>query len=83
MSNHETPLPPRAAASEVVGVSPATFWRMVASGRLPAPFYPSPRAPRWLASELRAAMEATRAKPREAMAERRAAKLAEIHGRAA
>jgi len=67
-------------AAESVGLSIAAFWRGVASGRLPAPVYPAPKAPRWRRSELLAALEATRALPREAMAARRAAKLA---GRAA
>jgi predicted DNA-binding transcriptional regulator AlpA len=67
-------------AAETVALSLAGFWRGVASGRLPAPVYPAPRAPRWRRSELLAALEATRALPREAMAQRRAAKLA---GRAA
>lgn len=58
------------------GVALPTFWRGVAAGRLPAPLYPAPRAPRWRRSELHAALEATRAKPAEAKAARRAAKLA-------
>lgn len=66
--------------ADLVGLSIAAFWRGVASGRLPAPVYPAPKAPRWRRSELLAALEVTRALPREAMAARRAAKLA---GRAA
>lgn len=69
MNTPDTPLPPRAAARDV-GVSLPTFWRMVAAGRLPAPFYPSPRCPRWSPAELRAAVEATRSTPREALATR-------------
>jgi predicted DNA-binding transcriptional regulator AlpA len=69
------PLLPAREAAEEVGLSLAGFWRAVARGRLPAPVYPSPKSPRWRASELRAALEATRALPREAMARRRAAKL--------
>jgi predicted DNA-binding transcriptional regulator AlpA len=61
-------------AAEAVGLSLAAFWRAVSSGRLPAPLYPAPKAPRWRSSELVAALEATRALPREAMARRRAAK---------
>ncbi len=64
----------RAAAE--VGLSLPAFWRAVASGRLPSPVYPAPRAPRWFRDELRAAMEATRALPARAKAARRAAKLA-------
>ncbi len=62
--------------AEFLHCSIAAVWRAVASGRLPAPFYPVPRAPRWDRTELRAALEATRALPREAMAARREAKLA-------
>jgi predicted DNA-binding transcriptional regulator AlpA len=62
-------------AAEKVGLSIAAFWRGVAAGRLPSPVYPAPKAPRWRASELVAALEATRALPREQMARRRAAKL--------
>jgi hypothetical protein len=47
----------------------------VAARRLPRPLYPLPRAPRWRRSELRAALEATRALPAEAKAARRAARL--------
>jgi len=65
-------------AAEAVGLSIAAFWRGVASGRLPAPLYPAPKAPRWRYSELMAALEKTRALPREAMAARRRAKLARI-----
>lgn len=63
-------------AAEAVGLSLAALWRAVAAGRLPAPVYPAPRAPRWYRHELHAALEATRATPREAMAARRLAKLA-------
>lgn len=63
-------------AAEFVGLSLAAFWRAVGSGRLPAPMYPSPRSPRWFADELKAAMEATRALPREQKQTRRLAKLA-------
>jgi predicted DNA-binding transcriptional regulator AlpA len=62
-------------AAEYVGLSVAAFWRSVANGRFPQPFYPAPRAPRWQPAELREALEATRALPREQMARRRSAKL--------
>jgi len=62
-------------SAEEVGLSLAAFWRAVASGRLPAPVYPLPRAPRWRRSELLVALAATRALPRDQMAARRAAKL--------
>lgn len=63
-------------AADAAGVSVPTFWRCVAEGRLPAPVYPAPRAPRWYLSEIRAALEATRALPAEAKARRRSAKIA-------
>lgn len=76
--SHSTPdplLPAELAAAEV-GLSLPAFWKGVASKRLPAPFYPAPRAPRWRRSELKAALEATRALPCDAMMARRAARLA-------
>jgi predicted DNA-binding transcriptional regulator AlpA len=36
----------------------STFWRDVKRGTLPAPYYVTPRSPRWRLSELRAAVEA-------------------------
>jgi predicted DNA-binding transcriptional regulator AlpA len=74
MVTYDPLLPAREAADEV-GLSLAGFWRAVAAGRLPAPVYPSSKSPRWRASELRAALEQTRALPREALARRRSAKL--------
>ncbi len=44
-----------------LGLGLSTFWLHVRRGILPAPFYVTPRAPRWRQSELRAAVEATRA----------------------
>jgi predicted DNA-binding transcriptional regulator AlpA len=64
-------------AAEAVGLSLAGLWRGVAAGRLPCPVYPLPKSPRWRASELLAAVEATRALPREAAARRRSAKMAD------
>ena len=43
------------------GQAVSTFWRDVAAGRVPPPYYVSPRCPRWRRSELRAALEACRA----------------------
>lgn len=63
-------------AAAAAGLSLAAFWRSVASGRLPDPVYPAPRAPRWYLAEIYSALETTRQTPREAMAARRAAKLA-------
>jgi predicted DNA-binding transcriptional regulator AlpA len=39
----------------------STFWRDVAAGKVPPPYYVSPRCPRWRRSELRAAVDACRA----------------------
>jgi predicted DNA-binding transcriptional regulator AlpA len=79
--NRPAPLQPadpllnaRDAAMEV-GLSLPAFWRGVGNKRLPAPVYPAPRAPRWYRSELRSAVEATRALPAEAKAQRRADKF--------
>jgi predicted DNA-binding transcriptional regulator AlpA len=55
-----------AQAAEEAAISLPALWKMVAAGRLPPPYYPAPRAPRWRRSELIAAIEATRALPREA-----------------
>lgn len=63
---------PAAEAAEIVGLSLAAFWRGVAAGTFPKPFYPAPRAPRWSVAELREALAATRAKPGEPMRRRRA-----------
>jgi predicted DNA-binding transcriptional regulator AlpA len=62
------------AAWRRCGVS--TVWRDVKRGTLPPPVYITPKSPRWRWSELLAALEQTRALPREAMARRRAAKMA-------
>ncbi|MGE0419131.1 MAG: helix-turn-helix transcriptional regulator [Acetobacteraceae bacterium] len=50
----------REAAAER-GQALSTFWRDVAAGRVPPAYYVSPRCPRWRRSELRAALEASRA----------------------
>jgi predicted DNA-binding transcriptional regulator AlpA len=71
------------ASAEYLGVSLPSLWRAVAAGRLPAPVYPAARAPRWRRDELDAALEATRAKPSQAMAARRAARLAAERDQAA
>ena len=63
-------------AAELCCLSKAAFHKAVAAGRLPAPLYPAPRAPRWRLSELNEAINATRALPSEAKARRRAARLA-------
>lgn len=72
-NREEDPIDSKAARA-AAGLSAPAFWRAVAAGRLPAPFYPAPRAPRWYRSEIRAALAATRAMPADAKAARRAAK---------
>lgn len=54
-------------------VSRATVWRMVASGRLPPPRYPSWRTARWLVEECDLYLEAWVACPRGAARQRKAA----------
>jgi predicted DNA-binding transcriptional regulator AlpA len=56
-------LPAREAAAEL-GIGLSTFWRDVAAGRLPVAYYVTPKAPRWRRSELRAAVDACRARRR-------------------
>lgn len=73
----DLPLTAKDAAAQV-GLSLPAFWRSVGTGRLPKPVYAAPRAPRWFSSELRAALEATRALPAEAKAARRVARLARL-----
>ncbi|MBR0661332.1 helix-turn-helix transcriptional regulator [Neoroseomonas oryzicola] len=59
-------------SAAAAGVHVATFWAGVASGRFPKPVYPAPKAPRWFLDEIEAALEATRALPCEAKAQRMA-----------
>src|SRR6516162_3725202 len=56
-------------------ISPVSLWRMVNAGKIPKPFYPRPRAPRWTRGELRNAREQMRMLPSEAKALHRARKL--------
>ena len=58
----DDPLLTAAEAATERGQALSTFWRDVAAGRLPPAFYISPRCPRWRRSELRAGIEACRAK---------------------
>ena len=67
---------PAAMAALEVGLSLPAFWKAVSAGRLPLPVYPAPRAPRWYRTELHQALAATRARPMDAKAARRNAKLA-------
>jgi predicted DNA-binding transcriptional regulator AlpA len=72
--NEDHLLAPKQVA-EFLGVHVASVWGAVAAGRLPPPFYPLPRTPRWCKDELRKAVERTRALPRDAMAARRAVSI--------
>jgi predicted DNA-binding transcriptional regulator AlpA len=45
-------------AAPETGRAVSTFWRDVKRGILPAPYYVTPKSPRWRLSELRAAVEA-------------------------
>jgi hypothetical protein len=75
----DTPLDPQGAA-DFLGVSKPSFWRAVALGIIPPPYYIASRSPRWTVRDLRRAREAQRALPRAAMALRRAARLAKRAG---
>ena len=60
------PLLTAAEAAAERGQALSTFWRDVAAGRVPTAFYVSSRCPRWRRSELRAALEVCRARPKGA-----------------
>ena len=62
----DDPLLTAAEAAAERGQAISTFWRDVASGRVPSAYYVSPRCPRWRRSELRAGVEACRAPARQA-----------------
>jgi excisionase family DNA binding protein len=61
--------------ADYLGVTEAAVYIAVKNGRLPRPVYPLSRSPRWRRSEIDAALEATRAMPGAARAERRQARL--------
>ena len=63
-------------AAAFLGITEPAVYQNVAKGWLPLPVYPAARAPRWIKSELIAALEHSRARPSDNMARRRAAKLA-------
>jgi predicted DNA-binding transcriptional regulator AlpA len=63
------------AAADFVGLALPSFWRQVAAGWLPSPFYSAPRAPRWRRGTLREACEARRQMPRAQKEQRRQARL--------
>lgn len=67
-----------AEAARFCGIALPTFWRSVRDERLPAPIYPAARAPRWFKSELRAALERSRARPVDNMVRRMTARRARM-----
>lgn len=52
------PLLNAAEAAPATGRALSTFWRDVKRGILPAPYYVTPKSPRWRLSELQAAVDA-------------------------
>jgi predicted DNA-binding transcriptional regulator AlpA len=52
---------------KLLGVSESSVWRAVRDSRLPQPFYPQPRAARWVRAEIIRARDALRMSPRQAM----------------
>jgi predicted DNA-binding transcriptional regulator AlpA len=54
----------------LLGVSESSVWRGVKDTRVPTPFYPQPRAARWVRKEIIAAREAMRLTPTQALAAR-------------
>jgi hypothetical protein len=62
----DDPLLTAAEAAAERGQALSTFWRDVAAGRVSPAYYVSPRCPRWRRSELRAGVDACRARPRGA-----------------
>lgn len=65
------PLTAKQAAARA-GLSLPHFWKQVAAGAYPQPFYASPRNPRWFGGEIDTANERRRMLPREAQEQRRA-----------
>lgn len=63
-------------AAAFLGITEQALYQNVAKGWLPRPVYPAARAPRWIKSELIAALEQSRARPSDNLARRRAARLA-------
>jgi predicted DNA-binding transcriptional regulator AlpA len=54
-------------------VSESSVWRGVRDDRIPQPFYPQPRAARWVRSEILRVREELRMSPRQALLARRGA----------
>jgi predicted DNA-binding transcriptional regulator AlpA len=73
MSGHEL-LTAKEAAS-FLRMSVPSLYAAVAKHRLPRPTYPSVRTPRWLRSELLAALDQLKALPAESVAAERNARI--------
>ena len=73
----DDPLLKATEAAAECSLSIPALWKGVAAGRLPAPVYPAPRAPRWRLSVLRAAIDATQAMPWQQKEARRAQRIAD------
>ena len=61
-----------------VNLSHPGLYKAIKRGTIPCPVYVLPRKPGWWLSELKAALELTRATPTEQMATRKAARDAKI-----
>jgi hypothetical protein len=76
LSGDDDELNPEAAAA-FLGISPASLWRAVATGRIDPPSYPSPRTPRFNRGLMRRSKERNRELPRNAAEMRRRVRLGE------
>jgi predicted DNA-binding transcriptional regulator AlpA len=72
----EDPLLTAHESAAEAGCSIAAWWRGVRAEYFPLPYYVAPTLPRWRRSEIRAAIAKLRRRPAEAVAQRRADKLA-------
>jgi predicted DNA-binding transcriptional regulator AlpA len=62
-----------------LGITEVGVYLGISGGRIPPPFYPLSRSPRWRKAEIDAALEATRQMPAAARAERRQTRIARQH----
>lgn len=59
MSNSQNKYLPVKAVARLLSVHPATVWRLVKEGRLPAPYKIGRNTTRWLLSEIEQALSLT------------------------
>jgi predicted DNA-binding transcriptional regulator AlpA len=59
----DDPLLTAQEAATECGRALSTFWRDLRAGKLPPPYYVTPRCPRWRRSELRAVVDAASRQP--------------------